>query len=106
MRIQTIRYIFKEGFLYFFRNKLMGIASCAIITAALIILGVFALLLINIDSNLKALGEKPQIRIYCRHDLGDAEVFALEDEIRAEPGIREFEFIAKDAAFVRAKEIL
>jgi cell division transport system permease protein len=84
----------------------MSFISCAIIMAALIILGVFFLIILNIDSNLRILGEKPQIKIYCRYDLGEEEIFALEDEIRQVQGIREFVYVAKDEAFLRAKDLL
>ena len=84
----------------------MFLASCAIVTAALIILGIFLLLIINIDENIKALDEKPQIQIYCRFDLADWEVAELESLILSEPGIKEFRRISKDEALERAKELL
>jgi len=84
----------------------MFLASCAIVTAALIILGIFLLLIINIDENIKALDEKPQIQIYCRFDLADWEVGELESLILSEPGIKEFRRISKDEALERAKELL
>ena len=84
----------------------MFVASCAIVTAALIILGVFLLLIFNIDENIKALDEKPQIQIYCRFDLPDGEVDALEAAILSENGIKEFSRITKDEAFERAKDLL
>ena len=106
MKPQTFRYIFKEGFFNLFRNKLMFFVSSAIITAALMILGFFLLLIFNIDTNLKALEAKPQIRIYCRYDLLEEETYALEDEIKQIAGIKEFEFISKEEAYVRAQELL
>jgi cell division transport system permease protein len=84
----------------------MFIASCVIVTAALIILGIFLLVIFNIDENIKALNEKPQIQIYCRYNMEEWEVDALEAEIRAEQGIKEFQRISKDEAFLRARELL
>ncbi|MDR3120858.1 MAG: permease-like cell division protein FtsX [Clostridiales bacterium] len=106
MRLRTLRFIFREGFQNFFRNKLMFFASCAIITAALVILGIFLLVIFNIDENVKALGEKPQIQVYCRFDLDDAEVDALEREFLREPGLKEFTRITKEEAYERAKDML
>lgn len=106
IRIRTASFIFKEGFSNLFRNKLMFFASCAIVTAALIILGVFLLLIMNIDENVKALDEKPQIQIYCRYDLSDAEVDGLAGEIADAPGVREFSLVTKDEAYERAKDLL
>jgi len=105
-KIRTVNFIFKEGFSNLLRNKLMFIASCIIVTAALVILGIFLLLIFNIEENIRALDEKPQIQVYCRFDLTDAEVGELEAEILAQSGIKEFSRISKDEAFVRAKELL
>jgi len=105
-RIRTVNFIFREGFSNLFRNKLMFAASCVIVTAALIILGLFLLIIFNIDENIKALEEKPQIRIYCNYELTETEVDALETAIFAEQGIKEFTRISKDEALVLAKELI
>jgi len=105
-RIRTVSFIFKEGFSNLLRNKLMFIASCIIDTAALVILGIFLLLIYNIDENVRALDEKPQIQIYCRFNMSEGEVDALEAVILAEQGIKEFQRVTKDEAFIRAKALL
>jgi len=105
-RIRTVNFIFREGFSNLFRNKLMFMASCIIVTASLIILGIFLLLVFNIDENIRSLDEKPQIQIYCRYDMTNREVDRLEDLILSEPGIKEFQRISKDEAYVRAKDLL
>jgi len=84
----------------------MFIASCVIVTASLIILGVFFLIIFNFDENIKALDEKPQIQIYCRYDMTDGELNALESEILAGRGIKEFYRVSREEAYVRAKELL
>jgi len=89
-----------------FRNKLMFFACSAVVTAALVILGIFMLLIVNIDSGIEALSEKPQIQLYCQYDLSEGEVQALEDELRQEPGIREFIYVSKTEAFDKARELL
>jgi len=106
MRMRTVSFIFREGLSNFYRNKLMFFASCAIVTAALIILGVFLLIVYNIDENVRALDEKPQIQIYCRYDLTGAEVDALEAEIRSGQDIKDFVRVSKEEAFARARELL
>jgi len=105
-RIRTVSFIFKEGFSNLLRNKLMFIASCIIVTAALVILGIFLLLIYNIDENVRALDEKPQIQIYCRYNMSEREVDALEAVILAEQGVKEFQRITKEEAYVRAKALL
>ena len=105
-RIRTVNFIFREGFSNLFRNKLMFAASCIIVTAALIILGLFLLIIFNIDENIKTLDEKPQIQAYCRYDLADADVSALEAVILAEQGVKEITRVTKDEAYERVIELL
>ena len=106
MKLRTVRYIFKEGLLNVFRNKLMFFACCAVITAALVILGIFMLLIINIENNVEKLSEIPQIQVYGKYDLSDAEVKSLENVLREEPGISEFVPVSRSEAFEKAKEML
>ena len=106
MKLRTVNFIFKEGLSNLLRNKLMFFASCAIVTAALMILGVFLLVVLNFNENIKALDEKPQIQVYARYDMADAEVDALEAAIRAQPGIKEFSRISRGEALERAIELL
>ena len=106
MKLTTMRYIFKEGLLNVFRNKLMFFACSAIITAALVILGIFMLIIINIEDNIEMLKEIPQIQVYCRSDLSDDEVLELENTLRDDPGIREFVVVSKQEAFEKAKQLL
>ena len=105
-RIRTANFIFKEGLSNLFRNKLMFMASCIIVTASLIILGLFLLIIFNIDENIKSLNEKPQIQVYCRFDMPEADVDALEGLILSAPGIKEFQRISKEEAYIRAKGLL
>jgi len=84
----------------------MFAASFMIITAALIILGFFLLIMFNIDENIKALDEIPQLQVYCRYDIGEREIRALEDEIRGVDGIKEILLVSKDEAYSRARELL
>jgi cell division transport system permease protein len=107
MRLRTINYIFKEGLLKLVRNKLMFFACSASVTIALVILGIFMLLIINMESNIAKLSEIPQIQVYCAYDLGDEEALALTDDLKAvEPGISEFVFVSKLEAFEKAKLML
>ena len=106
MKLRTLRYIVKEGLLNVFRNKLMFVACSAILATALIILGIFMLLILNIESNIEMLNEIPQIQVYCRYDLSDEEVAAFEYTLRDEPGITEFTTVTRHEAFIKAKALL
>ena len=106
MKLRTMRYIIKEGFANAFANMRMSAASCGIVAASLIVMGLFMLAAQNIDENVRVLGDRPQIQVFCRYDLSDAEAGGVGEALRAEPGVREFTAIGKQEAYERARELL
>ncbi len=106
MRIRSIRYILKESFLNAYRNRLMSLASISIITAALILFGVFYLILINLNHNLDLLYQKPQMQVYCLPELTDEQIAAVKTEIANNKYIESFTEISKKEAFEQLKKYL
>ncbi len=106
MKIRSIRYILKESFLNAYRNRLMSLASISIITAALILFGVFYLILINLNHNLDLLYQKPQMQVYCLPELTDEQVAAVKTEIANNKYIENFKEVTKKEAFDQLKKYL
>ncbi len=106
MKIRSIRYILKESFRNAYRNRLMSLASISIITAALILFGVFYLILINLNHNLDLLYQKPQMQVYCLPELTDEQVAAVKTEIANNKYIESFSEVTKKEAFEQLKKYL
>ncbi len=106
MKIRSIRYILKESFLNAYRNRLMSLASISIISAALILFGVFYLILINLNHNLDLLYEKPQMQVYCLPELTDEQVEAVKTEISGNKLIESYKEVSKKEAFEQLKKYL
>ncbi len=106
MKIRSIKYILKESFVNAYRNRLMSLASISIISAALILFGVFYLILVNLNHNLDLLYKKPQMQVYCLPELTDQQVDAVRTEIKNNSKIDSFTEISKKEAFEKLKEYL
>ncbi|OPX45486.1 cell division protein FtsX [Ruminiclostridium hungatei] len=106
MKIRSLRYILKESFVNAYRNRLMSLASISIISAALILFGVFYLILINLNHNLDLLYDKPQMQVYCLPELTDEQVEAVKTEIANNEDIESYKEISKKEAFDQLKEYL
>ncbi len=106
MKIRSIKYILKESFINAYRNRLMSLASISIISAALILFGVFYLILVNLNHNLDLLYKKPQMQVYCLPELTDQQVDAVRTEIKNNNKIDSFTEISKKEAFDKLKEYL
>lgn len=106
MKIRSIKYILKESFLNAYRNRLMSLASISIISAALILFGVFYLILMVLNHNLQILTEKPTMQAYCLPELTDEQIAAVKTEIVSNEGIESFTEVSKKEAFEKLKEYL
>ncbi len=106
MKIRSLRYILKESFKNAYRNRLMSLASISIISAALILFGVFYMILINLNHNLDLLYKTPQMQVNCLSELTDEQVEAVKTEISNNKYIESYKEISKKEAFEQLKKYL
>jgi cell division transport system permease protein len=84
----------------------MSLASISIISAALILFGVFYLILVNLNHNLDVLSQQPKMEVYCLPELTDEQVGAIQTEISSNKYIESFTVVSKKEAFEKLKEYL
>ncbi|MHB8064462.1 MAG: cell division protein FtsX, partial [Ruminiclostridium sp.] len=106
MKIRSIRYILKESFLNASRNRLMSLASISIISAALILFGIFYLILVNLNYNIDVLSQQPKMQVFCLPELTDEQVNAVQTEISSNKYIEGFTVVSKKEAFEEYKKFL
>ena len=106
MKIRTIRYIFKEGFVNSYRNKLMTLASVLMVIASLIVFGVFVLISLNAQHNIEIWKEQPQLQAFCYEELDETQVRRVEDAIKADDRVLSYEKVDREQALERMREKL
>jgi Cell division protein len=106
MRIGTVRYIVKEGVVNTYRNILMSLASIMIVTATLIVFGFFMLIALNLDLNITALRDQPQLEVFCYTVLDDNQVKQVEDAIKNNNKVDKYEIVTKQQALEKMKSRL
>lgn len=84
----------------------MSLASISIISAALILFGVFYLILVNLNYNLEVLSQQPKMQVYCLPELTDEQVNAVQTEISSNKYIESFTVVSKKEAFAQLKKYL
>ncbi|MCX8131296.1 MAG: permease-like cell division protein FtsX [Clostridia bacterium] len=104
MKIRTTKYIIKEGMLNAYRNKLMSLASLSIVTASLVIFGVFFLFSINLNHNIAGLKEQPEIEVFCLPELDDTQTKQIEDDIKNNADIQSYTAVTKKENFDKMKK--
>jgi len=106
MKIQTLRYIIKEGFINTYRNKLMTLASISIVLASLIVFGIFFIIIFNINASMKLLKEQPHIIAYCHEAIEDFEVEPIEKYIKESDKVASYEYRSREERFDMLKASL
>lgn len=100
----STRYFLKQAFTGLWRNGVMSVASVAVLMSCLVVLGCFALLVININVNLDKIAELNEIMVYCEYDLEEEKVQAVNDAIDKLEDVDTCTRITKEQALEQMKE--
>lgn len=99
MKLNSIGYLIKSGFKGIFSHGLMSFATVAIITACLIIMGAFSLLVVNINDMIAGLEEESNVVVaFIDENLSREEAVALEPAILAVPNVDSAQFVTREEA--------
>ena len=106
MKIRTVRYVLKQGVVNTYRNKLMTLASVSTVAASLVIFGIFLIIVINLNFNMKLLTSQPEMEIFLKTDLKDDQAAKIEDKVKNDPNIESYTKVSKEQALEKAKKIM
>ncbi len=107
MKIRTTKYIIKDGIINAYRNKLMSLASIIIVTASLLVFGIFLILSMNLQHKINDLMVKQlQIEVYCDANLDETQVKDIEAQIKMNSFVSDTRRVTKEEALQRCKELL
>lgn len=106
MKIRTWEYFIRETFISLKRNNWMSFASICTVALSLLILGMFLIIILNLNHMAGTLESQVQVNVYLEDELSDEEMKEIGDQIRKLPDIEEISFVDKAAAMDRLKERL
>jgi len=98
MKIQTVEYFFREVFFSMVRNRWMTFASIGTVALSLFVLGVFLILVVNMNKLATSLESQIQISVYLLDELSDTERKTAEKKIRDIKTVATVEFISRERA--------
>ena len=101
----TNTYLFKEGLDNLKKDGSKTFSTLIIICAMLIVLGIFIVILQNINENVKIVRTQQGLQAFINDTATQDDVNYMEDEIKQIPGVRDVKYINKDEAFEDAKEV-
>lgn len=106
MKIRTLEYFIKEAGASIKHNGLMSLASISTVALSLLILGMFLLMVLNLNHMAAALESQVEISVYLQDNLSDKEVTSIGLQLAKIPGVKEHTYISKDQAMKRFRERL
>lgn len=106
MKFRTLIRHFREGFLSVARNGWMSFASASAIAISLFILGVFLLLVMNVDNMARDLENTVEIRVHLDVVVPEDQIAGIQNEIGKIPEVSRITFVSKEEGLELLKERL
>lgn len=106
MKFRTSEYFIAEVLRSLKRNSWMSFASIGTVAVSLFVLGVFLILVLNMNRMASALESQVQISVYLEDNLKKADIESLEKDINNMQGIETVKFVSRDEAKERLAERL
>ena len=103
MKRYRLSYFLGQSLKGLWRNGIMSVASITVLMSCLVVMGSFALLILNIDVNLEKLGLLNEIVVFIDETKTDEEVAAIGEQIRALDNVAEVTFISNEQALEEEK---
>lgn len=102
----SLSYLTKEGFHNIRSNKLMSFASISVLMSCLVLIGVAALLFVNVDAMIGNIESQNVIMVFVQDGATEEQIYQLGVEICDIKNVKECKFVSKDEAFAAQLESL
>lgn len=106
MKIRTTEYFVKEVGRSLIRNNWMSFASVGTVAVSLFILGMFTMLVLNMNKMAETLESQVQINVYIKEEVNKSDIDDLKQIIEDMQGVEKVTFVDKEKAMERFKERL
>lgn len=106
MKIRTWEYFIREVAVSLKRNSWMSVASISTVAVSLLILGMFVIIVLNLNNMASHLESKVEISVYLEEGLNDEKTQAIGEKLEALSAVESVKFVSKAEAMERLKERL
>ena len=104
MKRYRLTYFLGQSLKGLWRNGIMTVASITVLMSCLVVMGSFALMILNIDANLEKLGLLNEIVVFIDETKTPEEVEDIGKQIKRLDNVASVRFISKDEALAEEKE--
>ena len=104
MRRYSVMYFISQSVKGLWRNGIMTLASITVLMSCLIVMGSFALIVMNLNTNLDTLGDMNEIVAFIDLEKTEEEITAIRETIAKFDNIKNVEYVSKEEAWAKKKE--
>lgn len=98
MKLRTGKFFVREGFRSLKRNRTMSAAAITSVIASLLVIGIFFIIMLNIDYAATELESQIEMMVYLNPGLSENIISSMKDEVKSVDGVKSVEFVSKDVA--------
>lgn len=106
MKVRTMGLLFKEGVVGLWRNRGMSVASISSVAAVLLVLGLFLILILNVNSIVASVESSVEIKVFLLEGLTTSDINSIGAKIEGISGVKEIIFESKEEALKKYKKQL
>ena len=106
MKLRTTEYFVREVCISIKRNNWMSFASISTVAVSLFVLGMFLIIVLNMNRMASMLESQVQINVYLDDKLKGSEIDDLEDDLKKMQGIESVQYVSREDAIVRLRKRL
>lgn len=106
MKIRTWEYFVREVAVSLKRNNWMSIASVSTVAVSLLILGMFLIIVLNLNNMASHLESQVEISVYLEDGMNDQKTKDLGEKLKAMSAVESVTFVSKEKAMERFKQRL
>ena len=104
MKLRTGKFFIREGIRSLKRNRTMSTAAMTSVIAALLVIGIFFFIMLNIDYAATVLESQIEMRVYLSDGLSENVINTIKNEVESIDGVKDVKFVSKDAALKELEE--
>lgn len=104
MRLNSFKYLVKQGFTGLWFNRINSFASLCVVTISLLMVGVSLLVSFNINRMIGSIESRNELIVMLEDDVPENNIIALGEQLEKNPNIFEVTFYTRDQAWADMQE--
>ena len=104
MRRYSVMYFISQSVKGLWRNGVMTLASIIVLMSCLVVMGSFALVVMNLNENLDSLGDMNEMVAFIELEKSEEEITAIREKVATYDNIKEIKYVSKEQALEEEKK--